>query len=30
MSELKKELRIFLITDYEKEGEYLRERHQQG
>ena len=30
MKQTKKEFRIFLITDYEKEGEYLSLRHSQG
>lgn len=30
MSELKKEIRWFSIMDYEKEGKYLSERHQEG
>ncbi len=30
MSEIKKEMRWFSIMDYEKEGDYLSKRHQEG
>ena len=30
MKEIKKEFRWFFITEYEKEAEYLRQRHQEG
>ena len=30
MKECKREFRYFTIMDYEKEGDYLQERHRQG
>ena len=30
MKEIKKEFRWFFITEYEKEAEYLRQRHKEG
>ena len=30
VGEMKKEFKVFLITDYEEEGEYLSRMHRRG